>query len=98
MSAEVLQPEVAGQAEQEFLARVRRIAGVPGIEIWAGEAPEHPTMRVFVPPHDSEAADAVYRLEGEFFQRYPEARLDVWVVRHKAAPRTSDFTDGKAPG
>jgi hypothetical protein len=91
------EPNTRGEkANQFFLQRVRQLSGVLRAEPQGGEASEYLSVKIYLRKGDLNTEYSVYQLKGQTYDRFPEARLDVWVL-HEEAP-TEESSDAAAPG
>jgi hypothetical protein len=77
-----VKPSITEQANEMFLERVRQISGAR-VEVGGGDALVEQTFRVFVKSRESDAWRQVRELEGEVLDRFPRARLDVWLSEER---------------
>ena len=69
-----------------FAEEVGRLPGVLRVERWGQERSDArvgsgaPTFHVYLRPDDREAEYAVYELQGQVYDRFPEAYLEVVVL------------------
>ena len=81
------------KAGREFLQRVGSLAGVLRVEQDSDSAIAEPSFRVYVRRDDPEAEYKVYQVECDIYHRYPEARLEVLVLK-RPAPSVAEENDG----
>src|SRR5258708_1973930 len=69
-----------------FAEEVGRLPGVLRVERWGQERSDArggsaaPTFHIYVRPNDREAEYAVYELQGQVYDRFPEASLEGAVL------------------
>jgi hypothetical protein len=71
----------AEKAGREFLQQVEGLAGVLRVEQDSESPIAAPAFRVYVRRDDPEAEYRVYGVECDIYHRYPEARLEVLVLK-----------------
>ena len=77
--ANVAETAQANQAHEMLLERLGRIPGVRVSE-YESRPLGQPVFQITLEPDDMEAEKAVYRAELEVYQRFPEARIELYVV------------------
>ncbi|HEV8574211.1 MAG TPA: hypothetical protein VGR43_05825 [Dehalococcoidia bacterium] len=80
--APISKPELtlaADEARQFFLDKLRDLPGVVKAEMRGNQTRSEPTFVVYIPEDDIETEMSVYDLKLETYQRFPDARLDVWI-------------------
>jgi hypothetical protein len=72
-------PSGAEMASQRFAEEISRLPGVIRVARWGDEGAA-PTFHVYVRPGDRETEYAIYELQGQVYDRFPEAYLEVVVL------------------
>jgi hypothetical protein len=92
VGAAVEPPTIGADAvDQLFAEEVRRLPGVLRVEHCGQErgnagGAAAPTFHIYVRPGDREAEYAIYELQGQVYDRFPEAYLEVVVLDAIGAP------------
>ena len=72
-----------------FLERVRGVPGVVHVEPFRGKTLGEQSFAVYVRDGDVAAEYGVYAVEGEVYNRYPDAQLRVEILEQSDLPEAS---------